>query len=145
MEPVTSEKYNSAIKAWAGDTRNDIRVLVHSTGIQDFTKKFKKKYPNYKPVTNTNNVIFKTRSEDGEINTIKFGFPAQAIFTLLGVGDGVGHPSVSASRKPKDFISPALDTAGPELADLVAEMKADQQVLKLTSFNGSQLFEKQNL
>lgn len=64
--------------------------------------------------------------KDGEVDYISYKFNRYLVFVYKGVGKG--RPIKSGKEQPKPWLTPVIDDAMPELADIVARIKTDAVV-----------------
>lgn len=137
---VSTEDYNKEIRGWTAKVRNKLKYRIRALGKKgrgDLVRSLKSK----------------TRTDHGEIYNVSYQFERHGIFWHKGVGNGyvmkggrvvrgfrpkvlrktkkpiepVEMPGV-LKRKPAAWFNNVLNRNMPELADMVAEMRADQAV-----------------
>jgi hypothetical protein len=141
LEPkiVTSEEYNARVAAFGSDIGQMIRTnisMLTSKGKGELLKSFR----------------MKTKQSFGEVDRITYHFERHGIFLHKGVGKGYSMVGGKLSRisrtsnnqneklsfkaltgsilkrKPIEWFNPIITGNMDKLADLIAEMRADQVV-----------------
>lgn len=128
------QAFNKDVSAWAYQLRQKLKTSASSmagSGKGDLAKLLK---------TNI-------RKTDGEIESISYGFPRHGVFFQKGVGRGhvmQGGKVIrgmyskkvikllpgTVNRQPKDWFNQHFDDGVPKLADIVANHKADEAIVK---------------
>lgn len=138
---VSTEQFNQNVSGWTSKVRNKVKYRIRrlsKKGKGDLVRSLRSKQ----------------RKDYGEIDRISFQFDRHGVFLHKGVGNGYvmkggrvvrGYkpkvlrrrknnelPPVETSgplrRQPKEWFNPTLDKNIPELADMIADMRADQAV-----------------
>ena len=128
-----TEAFNREVEGWASKVEGMLRSKVQSEsskGTGELARKLKKQI----------------RMDSGEAESIIYKFPRHGVFFAKGVGRGhimqngkvvrgvrnnktIRYLSGPVNRQPKDWWSKVLDQEVSNLADIVANYKADEAVV----------------
>lgn len=107
---------NDIIKSWAPKVRTSLQgsaARFRNGKIKPFVMRGAQKEEKL-----VNSIKLQTRETHGVVTGISFKFERHGVFVYKGVGRGTG-------RTPNDWFNQVLDDTIPELADRIAEIRAD--------------------
>lgn len=122
FRPEDMDKFNTDVKAWAGDTRqkaiNELDALgVQASGVSK------------SPIPLRKALRAVVAKKDGITNRISFRIPRHAVFLHKGVGRGTTIAQVgSTKRKAKPWLNPPIENNLDKLADIVADHQGNMIV-----------------
>lgn len=127
--PVSTQDFNDKVSVWGSSVAQQLKMSIRtltSKGKGELVKSLR----------------LKTKKYYGEIDRVTYRFWRHGVFLHKGVGRGYKmeggavmraglverKSQLSQGRKPVEWFNPVLDKRVPKLADMVAEMRADQAV-----------------
>lgn len=133
MEQVTDNE--GSIKAWALIQKNRLTAKVISLQLKDKIALKKRVHhinntPDYKPLASSLGVNIK--NSFGFPERVNFKFKRHGIFFEHGVGGGRGIRS--GKTTPHPWLVPVIDLGIQELADILADMAADNAAGEIKFF-----------